>query len=1252
MTGKHLAWILFAAVLIGIVFALSAIFRLIWPPLDVNHLDPEVEYEMIGRRVVQLQNLPPDVFPSAPADWPTSSCEVVGAVPPQPFEPFLDGLSPLFLACQMGRADLVAVAIKKGESPTALGAEGFTPLHMAGSAAVVKLLVKRGADVNTRNEYGSTPLHTARKIEVARALIREGAKIDATDGSGLTPLMDAVFHGHGDLFNFLLEQGADSRKKDSRGNSALALAAQGSKVAASGYVMAMSPFTEDWRPQDAKFVEQEPVKGDHVQIAKRLIELGLDVNELNRFGDTPLKGASQSRGSVEMVRLLLEHGADPNIAGMSGYSSMYRLADPEIAELLIKAGGDPNGSAATQQSPLYWAAREAPAVARVLLAHGARVKRLGTAVLVGDSKLVRQHLAAMPRGAIIGYEGIDALCLACEKNKAALVRELLKAGVPARGGAAFRDLPLHQAAAAGAVDCAAALLKAGANPLTQDEKGRTAPGHRAAGGQAGHRRAARAAAMRAMPPGELSMDDATDTPERGAHPVLHRFLKMVVVLVLLIVAWVVWYCWVTRGYRDVDGIYIADGGQAYVRISAGGYRNLFWREGHIVATIASGVPEVEGEVRLSLGKLKVIQREYFGKLKRPITAVLEMEMVPGTGGDWDLVAASHHSYTRPLVGRLGRRAVSDAVSGRGGDLAKLLKDGFRRWKGRERTEHARLPKGTPPFRSYLHRLDDKRIPEYFAARRDWTDPADCLDRIRALCADHPDDRFLMLHLVDLEAGQGDLERAREVYARWRGLYEKSAGPILSAVARRAWKAIRRTEWLRRYPDMPTCADRFPYYGGPTPRFVAGKYGQTLKERMRYLRDRSRIPEIYFTEDPIVMPTSMIDLGRGRQDVNLLQCRHDTEVSRAVALLALIEGRYDDALSVLVGAYRLATDLQAASGGWTTRSIGTTARLHILRVLAVYGLNACESAREMECFADLMDELAATPGQTRVKDEFMGESPALRAQMDWYIPLGHFEREYPPNYVIWNHRGESLTNALRGAARARLHFLRTGVFPESQDSFVSLFDGKPLLDPFLTSASLSYRRTDEGCVVYSLGPDKLDQAGLVPYDPTNGASSGDIAVHVLRTRQYPFSRDGLRAGSARDVLRVFPNGLPVDPLSPWSRGDRLSIVDSVGTYPVTILSNRDDTSYYDKADPKLWPFPIPERQPVYMRWLDDLAPDGAYFVQPSTIPRTAQTAAATSTSRFRLGDSPGRGTGDSRSFAVVVAHREGASAHCICVARMK
>lgn len=98
-------------------------------------------------------------------------------------------------------------------------------------------------------------------------------------------------------------------------------------------------------------------RGDNVDMLRRAIEEGFNINGIC-YGFTLLLRAS-TYGRVECIRLLLEHGSDPNVADPMGCSPLME-ASPNSAEcmrLLIKAGADVHYTKDGFYTPLMRGAR-------------------------------------------------------------------------------------------------------------------------------------------------------------------------------------------------------------------------------------------------------------------------------------------------------------------------------------------------------------------------------------------------------------------------------------------------------------------------------------------------------------------------------------------------------------------------------------------------------------------------------------------------------------------------------------------------------------------------------------------------------------------------------------------------------------------------------------------------------------------------------------------------------------------------------
>ena len=82
----------------------------------------------------------------------------------------------------------------------------------------------------------------------------------------------------------------------------------------------------------------------HVDVAEYLVKAGAGINSRsnNRLKAAPIQSAA-SRGHRKIVRMLLEHGADPNIREQGGYTPLHAAAqngDDEMIRLLLYGGAD------------------------------------------------------------------------------------------------------------------------------------------------------------------------------------------------------------------------------------------------------------------------------------------------------------------------------------------------------------------------------------------------------------------------------------------------------------------------------------------------------------------------------------------------------------------------------------------------------------------------------------------------------------------------------------------------------------------------------------------------------------------------------------------------------------------------------------------------------------------------------------------------------------------------------------------------
>src|SRR5580692_12534513 len=157
-----------------------------------------------------------------------------------------------------------------------------------------------------------------------RLLLDRGVRIDESSGNHTTPLLIALLNGQVGLATELLEKGADPNAADAYGRAALFAAID------------LRNFNHD------KYGDLPGDGRDPLDLIKALLKKGANVNAktdtvpvhglmqfdaswVNFDGETPFVRAALS-GDIEVMRLLLEHGADPNIATTQGTTSLMAAA--------------------------------------------------------------------------------------------------------------------------------------------------------------------------------------------------------------------------------------------------------------------------------------------------------------------------------------------------------------------------------------------------------------------------------------------------------------------------------------------------------------------------------------------------------------------------------------------------------------------------------------------------------------------------------------------------------------------------------------------------------------------------------------------------------------------------------------------------------------------------------------------------------------------------------------------------------------
>jgi len=135
------------------------------------------------------------------------------------------GKTKLMDAASNGDEVRFQAALAAGDKLTDVDASGWTPLMYAvgsyGNSEESEIL-KAGANVNARSKRGETALMASAATGIAdEDLLHAGADVNAVNDVGMTALMLLVQRGKAVEIAILLKAGADARKKDAAGRTAM-----------------------------------------------------------------------------------------------------------------------------------------------------------------------------------------------------------------------------------------------------------------------------------------------------------------------------------------------------------------------------------------------------------------------------------------------------------------------------------------------------------------------------------------------------------------------------------------------------------------------------------------------------------------------------------------------------------------------------------------------------------------------------------------------------------------------------------------------------------------------------------------------------------------------------------------------------------------------------------------------------------------------------------------------------------------------
>lgn len=308
---------------------------------------------------------------------------------------------------------------------------------------VDKLLSKNLIDVNKKNIWEFSPLSLAchaNSAVIVELLLEKGANVNIPDHNGDYPLTIAYKRGSLDIMRLLLEHEAD-----------MYTASSNEVLLNSDLESILNSLHVYLEPSIGFSFMHKACNENNVDVINFLIQKYGDryIHEADDNGLYPIHYACMNE-AIDAVRILLQHGANPNVRSNKGFYPIgfaCMVSSYDLVEYLVDNGASVNVSDRFYNTPLMYACiTSSTSIARLLIEHQADVN-------------------------ICNVSGFTPLMSACKSNNLSLVNVLLDAKADVNRLTSVGFNALYFAAINNADNIIKLLMSHGSTPLFLSRNG-------------------------------------------------------------------------------------------------------------------------------------------------------------------------------------------------------------------------------------------------------------------------------------------------------------------------------------------------------------------------------------------------------------------------------------------------------------------------------------------------------------------------------------------------------------------------------------------------------------------------------------------------------------------------------------------------------------------------------------------------------------------------------------------------------------